>query len=72
MRDALAPHLSPSVLQKLTLQDFVIIKRLQHAYYDIKRAEPNFVFRTPVFLASGLEAKTPSVVREMTGAADPH
>ena len=57
---------------QLTLQDFVVIKRLMHAYYDIERADANFVFRNPVFLAHGLKAKIPSVVREMADEAEPN
>ena len=56
---------------QLTLGDFVTIKRLMHAYYDLERsADPNFVLQSPVFVDEGLQPKTPSVMIELQQAAE--
>ena len=51
---------------QLTLHDFLMIKHLMHAYYNIERStDETFVLRKPIFIEDWCVEKTPDVVLEM-------
>jgi len=51
---------------QLTLQDFLKIKHLMHAYYNIERSTDDaFVLRKPIFMEDSCVEKTPNIVLEM-------
>ena len=56
---------------QLTLEDFLTIKRLMHAYYNVQRSsDASFILKHPVFVDDSLRGTVPKVIRELTSEAE--